>query len=166
MRKNILSLIPLVLLVGLVGFIVFSTLAEEETLIITSLEQGQEMDLKQYIGKGKTILHFVAVPCDCCSFTIPYIKQFQQEHPDFHIVTIVFSGKEKEIREKFKEYNVHHPWGVDLDKRLANQYRVLGSPTFVFFNEKGDHIGSFPFVITSAQDLLDQYQKAESQVKR
>lgn len=164
--KNPISFIPIVLLIGLVGYIVFSNLTEKETLAITSLEQGQEIDLTQYIGNGKTILHFVAVPCDCCAMTIPFIKQFQKDHPDFHIVTIVFSGKEKEIIDKFKEYNVHHPWGVDLDKRLANQYRVIGSPTFVFFNEKGNHIGTYPFVISSADDLLDQYLKAESLTKR
>ena len=122
--------------------------------------------LSDYIGKQKTILQFVAVPCDCCSFSMPFVKEFTEEQDEIEVITIVFYGQKSEVIRKFtEEYQVTHKWGLDLKKKIANYYGAKASPTYVFFDEQGNKIGMYPFIIANKEELQKRYETAYREFK-
>jgi|GEM_PF-3109791 len=164
MKKGLNIAILLVFLVW-AGYYVYANFfyggiggGTKDLTTIDSLEKGQAVNLNDYLGKKKLILQFVAVPCDCCSYTIPFMKEIAAEQDEIQLITVVFSGKESKIAEKFAEYKMNYPWGLDLDRSIANHYGATTSPTFVFFDEKGNLLGSYPYVVANKESLLNNYQ--------
>lgn len=142
MNRILRGIVLLAVLIGLGLFIYFDVWASGEDggikdlTTVELMDGGQNIDLNDYLGDKKLILQFVAVPCDCCSFTMPIIKELVAEQDEIDFVAIVFSGRKNKIQKKFEEYDLNYPWGLDLDKSIANHYRVTTSPTFVFLMKK------------------------------
>lgn len=165
MNRILRGIVLLAVLIGLGLFIYFDVWASGEDggikdlTTVELMDGGQNIDLNDYLGEKKLILQFVAVPCDCCSFTMPIIKELVAEQDEIDFVAIVFSGRKNKIQKKFEEYDLNYPWGLDLDKSIANHYRVTTSPTFVFFDEEGNHLGNYPYIISDKESLVKIYQK-------
>ncbi|MCE7793552.1 redoxin domain-containing protein [Salipaludibacillus sp. CUR1] len=135
--------------------------AEGDISIVQRIHDDEPIKLDNYIGKKKTILQFVAVPCECCSYSMPFIQQFIEEQDEIEVITVVFYGREREILDKFEnEYKATHEWGVDLDRILANHYDVSVSPTYVFFDEEGNEMGTHPYIIATSDELGTRYEEA------
>ncbi|WP_025025604.1 redoxin family protein [Caldalkalibacillus mannanilyticus] len=166
MNNTIRTIILVAVFIGIAVFAYLNFFSSDESgkvKDITTLEHidgGESIDLTNYLGKKKLILHFVAVPCDCCSYTIPYNKELVAEQDEIEVVTVVFNGKKSTIRKKFEEYNLNYPWGLDLDKSISSHYGVSTSPTYVFFDEEGNHLGNYPYVISDKENLIQAYQSA------
>lgn len=129
--------------------------------IVERIDGNEPIQLDEFIGQKKTILQFVAVPCECCSYSMPFIQEFVRNQDEIEVITIVFYGREKEILDKFtNEYKAEHLWGVDLDRSLANHYGVSVSPTYVFFDEDGNILGTHPYIIGTGEELGERYNDA------
>lgn len=129
-----------------------------ENYVIESPDGG-EIDLRDYIGKQKVILEFVADPCACCASTIPMLKKFDKSQDDIKIITIGFSGiKDTMIKRFTEDYKIDYTWGIDLDRNLSDVFGVKSSPTFVFFDEEGNHLETFPYVIGTEETLIQNYE--------
>jgi thioredoxin-related protein len=161
---NKISIVLILFIIGGIGYTLYGFFAVNENPDLITVERFNDEDpilLDQYIGKKKTILQFVAVPCECCSFSMPFIQQFAREQDEYEVITIIFYGKRKDIQDKFEnEYKATHLYGLDLDRSIANHYGASGSPTYVFFDEKGNNLGSYPFIILDAEELLKRYEDA------
>ncbi len=146
------------------GYTAYSFFTDKEPGDISTLERinGEDsIQLNHFIGVKKTILQFVAVPCDCCSFSMPFIQEFIREQDEIEVITVVFYGREREILDKFEnEYEAEHLWGVDLNRDLANHYDVSVSPTYVFFDESGNVLGNHPYIIGTSEELGKRYEDA------
>ena len=162
---NKISIALILFIAAGMGYTIYGFFAVDDNPDLVTVERFNNEEpilLDNYIGKKKTILQFVAVPCECCSYSMPFIQKFAQEKKDeFEVITIVFYGKRKEIQDKFEnEYKATHLWGLDLDKSIANFYGAKVSPTYVFFDEAGNNLGSYPFIILDAEELLKRYNDA------
>jgi thioredoxin-related protein len=161
---NKISIVLILFIIGGIGYTLYGFFAVNQNPDLITVERFNDEDpilLDQYIGKKKTILQFVAVPCECCSFSMPFIQQFAREQDEYEVITIIFYGKRKEIQDKFEnEYKATHLYGLDLDRSIANHYGASGSPTYVFFDEEGNNLGSYPFIILDAEELLKRYEDA------
>lgn len=161
---NKISIVLILFIIGGIGYTLYGFFAVDKDPDIVTVERfnGQEpIMLDDYIGQKKTILQFVAVPCECCSFSMPFIQQFAKEQDEFEVITIVFFGKRKEIQDKFEnEYQATHLYGLDLNRSIANYYGVNVSPTYVFFDEEGNNLGAYPYIILDSQELLQRYEEA------
>ncbi|RXI98337.1 hypothetical protein DS745_18610 [Anaerobacillus alkaliphilus] len=159
---NKISIVLVLFILGGIGYTLYGFFAVDKNPDIITVERfhGEEpILLNDYIGKKKTILQFVIVPCECCSFSMPFIQDFAREQDEFEVITIIFHGKRKEIQEKFEnEYKATHLYGLDLDRSIANHYGANVSPTYVFFDEEGNNLGSYPFIILDATELLQRYE--------
>ncbi|QOY34091.1 TlpA family protein disulfide reductase [Anaerobacillus isosaccharinicus] len=161
---NKISIVLILFILGGIGYTLYGFFAVDKNPDIVTLERfnGEEpIMLDQYIGKKKTILQFVAVPCECCSFSMPFIQQFAKEQDDIEVITIIFYGKRSEIQDKFEnEYKATHLYGLDLDRSIANHYGATVSPTYVFLDEEGNNLGAYPYIILDAEELLQRYDDA------
>ena len=128
---------------------------------VTRIHAEEPIKLDDHLGQKKTILQFVAVPCECCSYSMPFIQEFVKNQDEIDVITIVFYGREKDILDQFEnEYEATHEWGVDLDRDLANHYGVSVSPTYVFFDEQGNEMGVHPYIIATEEELGQRYDEA------
>lgn len=135
--------------------------AVSEVSAIERIDGQDPIQLADYIGVKKTILQFVAVPCECCAYSMPFVKEFVETQDEIDVITIVFSGTEGEILDKFlNEYEVEHVWGVDLKRDLAFKYEVKWSPTYVFYDKDGTRLGTYPYIIGTAEELEQRFQEA------
>ncbi|MCT8139234.1 redoxin family protein (plasmid) [Anaerobacillus sp. CMMVII] len=161
---NKISIVLIMFIIGGIGYTLYGFFAVDKNPDIITVERFNDQEpilLDQYIGQKKTILQFVAVPCECCSFSMPFIQQFAQEQDEFEVITIVFYGKRNEIQDKFEnEYKATHLYGIDLDRSIANHYGVNVSPTYVFFDEEGNSLGAYPYIILDSDELLKRYEDA------
>ncbi|MBU9711444.1 TlpA family protein disulfide reductase [Evansella tamaricis] len=161
---NKIGIVFIIFILAGMGYTAFSFFTESEPGDITQVERLTEeepIQLDQYIGQKKTILQFVAVPCECCSYSMPFIQEFIHEQDEIEVITVVFYGREREILDKFvNEYEASHLWGVDLDRNLANYYGVSVSPTYVFFDEEGNELGVYPYIIGTGEELGRRYEDA------
>ncbi|MGO4888521.1 TlpA family protein disulfide reductase [Anaerobacillus sp. MEB173] len=160
--KNQLIIVLLLFIFAGMGYTIYSFFAEGDGDINTVERFDQEpILLDDYIGKKKTILQFVAVPCECCSYSMPFIQEFAAEQDEIEVITIVFYGKRSEIKTKFEEeYQAKHLWGIDLDQSIARHYGANVSPTYVFFDEEGNNMGSYPYIIPNKEELQQRYDDA------
>nr|WP_233254347.1 redoxin domain-containing protein [Salipaludibacillus keqinensis] len=146
------------------GYTAFSFVTDSSSGDISTVSRihaDEPLLLEDYLGNKKTILQFVAVPCECCSYSMPFIQEYVEMQDEIEIITIVFYGREREILDKFEnEYEATHEWAVDLDRNLANYYDVSVSPTYVFFDEHGNEMGSHPYIIATAEELGERYEEA------
>jgi thioredoxin-related protein len=161
---NKIAIVLILFIAGGIGYTIYGFFAVNKNPDIITVDRFNDQEpilLDQYIGQKKTILQFVAVPCECCSFSMPFIQQFAKEQDDIEVITIVFYGKRNEIQDKFEnEYQATHLYGLDLDKSIANYYGASVSPTYVFFDEEGNNLGSYPYIIINSEELLDRYEAA------
>ncbi|UCZ52037.1 hypothetical protein LGQ02_14415 [Bacillus shivajii] len=162
MNKIGILLISFILIgMGYTAFSFFSGDGEGDLSVIQRIHAEEPIELDQYIGQKKTILQFVAVPCECCSYSMPFIQEFIRNQDEIEVITVVFFGREREIKDKFlNEYEATHEWGVDLDRHLANHYEVSVSPTYVFFDEEGNNLGTHPYIIATSEELQERYEDA------
>lgn len=161
--KNVISIAVLLFVFSLIGYHVYNYIQSNPTEAVHELPtiDDQPIMLNDYIGKKKTILQFVAVPCDCCSFSMPFVKEFTEEQDEIEVITIVFYGQRSEVIKKFtEEYQVTHKWGLDLKRKIANYYGAKASPTYVFFDEQGNKLGVYPFIIANKEELQQRYDDA------
>lgn len=161
---NKISILLILFIATGIGYTVYGFFSVDKNPDIVTVERFNDQDpilLNEYLGQKKTILQFVAVPCECCSFSMPFIKKFSEEQDEFEIITIIFYGKQNEIQDKFvNEYQATHLYGLDLDRSIANHYGVSVSPTYVFLDEDGNNLGAYPYIIINAEELLVRYEDA------
>ncbi|MDG5789208.1 hypothetical protein QA612_17250 [Evansella sp. AB-P1] len=161
---NKIGIILVIFILAGMGYTTYSFFFDQSTGDISTVERinGEEpIFLDDYIGSKKTILQFVIVPCDCCSYSMPFIQEFIEHQDEIEVITIVFYGREREILDKFEnEYEATHLWGVDLNRDIANYYNVSVSPTYVFFDEDGNFLGTHPYIIGTSEELGRRYEEA------
>lgn len=161
--RNVIAIGVILFVFSLAGYHIYNYVQSHPTEPVDELQTiyDEPIMLSDYIGKKKTILQFVAVPCDCCSFSMPFVKEFTEEQDEIEVITIVFYGQKSQVIKKFtEEYKVTHKWGLDLKKRIANYYGAKASPTYVFFDEHGNKIGTYPFIIANKEELRERYETA------
>lgn len=161
---NKISIVLVLFIVAGIGYTLVGFFVKDSNPDIITVERFNDQEpilLDNYVGKKKTILQFVAVPCECCSFSMPFIQQFAKEQDEIEVITIVFYGKRNEIQDKFEnEYQATHLYGLDLDRSIANYYGVSVSPTYVFFDAEGNNLGTYPYIILDAEELQTRYDDA------
>ncbi len=161
---NKLSIAFILFILSGMAYTIYGFWAVDENPDIITVERFNDEEpilLDNYIGEKKTILQFVAVPCECCSFSMPFIQQFAAEQDEIEVITIVFHGRRGEIQDKFEnEYKATHLYGLDLDRSIANYYGANVSPTYVFFDEAGNNLGAYPYIILDAEELEQRYDDA------
>ncbi|WP_096189462.1 TlpA family protein disulfide reductase [Evansella halocellulosilytica] len=160
-KVGILLIVFILFGMGYTVYSFFGGTSEGDISVIERIHAEEPIELEQYIGEKKTILQFVAVPCECCSYSMPFIQEFIEQQDEIEVITVVFYGREAEIKDKFlNEYEAKHEWGIDLDRHLANYYDVNFSPTYVFFDEDGNNMGSHPYIIATSDELGERFEEA------
>lgn len=104
---------------------------------------GSNLDLADLRGKP-VVLNFWAGLCPPCRAEMPDFQLFYEEFKDevtligIDIGQYTGLGTQTDARKLLTDLAVTYPAGFTDDDRVARAYEVLGMPTTVFINSKGE----------------------------
>ncbi|MGI9303940.1 MAG: TlpA family protein disulfide reductase [Gammaproteobacteria bacterium] len=114
---------------------------------------GEPATLNDYVGKGQwTLVMLWATDCPVCKKQKPEISSFHNKHKnsDANVIGIALDGYENidDIRAYLREHQPSFPSVVGDLALVAFNYQavteepLLGTPTYLLFNPKGELIGN------------------------
>jgi peroxiredoxin len=98
---------------------------------------GQKHTLSDYRGKY-VVLNFFASWCSPCREELPDFVKYANEHEDIVFLGINMGEPKDEVQELVTEYKISFPILLDIDKKVANSYRVNAIPITIIVNPDGD----------------------------
>lgn len=119
--------------------------------------EGDLKSLEEYEGKI-VFLNFWAASCSLCAEELYALEGFYRKNQEDTVVIAVNLGEDKQEVDKFiKKYNISYPVLLDLQKKVANIYRVQSTPTTYIIDRKGIirniHLGPMD------RDKMETYQQ-------
>lgn len=88
--------------------------------------------------RGKpVILSFWASWCGPCRHEMPALVQYQDDHPDVHVITINVDRDTADARRFLQSVQSDLPVGLDNDAAVASQYLVTSMPQSVVIDRNG-----------------------------
>jgi thioredoxin 1 len=125
-----------ILVVAIVGFAIWRALVTSQTVGVDSVGQ-----FESELGSGKmpTLVEFYSEYCAGCLAVKPFVDQLEQEA----------AGRLRVVR-------------LNIDKEpgrsLLEKYRVLFTPTFIYFDREGTKVRDSVLVLDKARILYDLEQ--------
>lgn len=111
--------------------------------VINSDDPGQEIDIEDYVQKGKiTIFDFYSDYCPPCRRVAPLLKSLDNKRPDIKVLKIDVNRPGKR--------------GIDWGSPVLSQYGIRGIPYFVVYDESGEQIASGRDATREVQRLLQE----------
>jgi thiol-disulfide isomerase/thioredoxin len=121
-----------------------------------SLYQGSEQFTSNTISfsdvftDGKpVVVNFYAGLCPVCRKDMPVLQEaFDEFGEDVEIIGVDIGpftnlGSEADGRDMLEEFGVNFLAGALIEPSALSTYRILGTPSFLFFNEKGELVRSW-----------------------
>jgi cytochrome c biogenesis protein CcmG/thiol:disulfide interchange protein DsbE len=110
--------------------------------------EGQSTSLSQL--KGQLVLvNFWATWCGPCTYEMPFLQQFYQEHPGDEVVLLAINVQESpsQVAEFMQSRGFSFTVLLDSQADVAQRYNVRGIPTTFFIDREGIiqqiHVGAF-----------------------
>ena len=137
---------------------------------VTSLEPATDFSFTLYQGEAElgaaelnisdlqgkpVVLNFWAGLCPPCRAEMPDLQEFHDEFSDrvvllgIDVGQFTGLGNEDDARELLKELGVTYPTGFTKDGSIMRKYSVLGMPTTVFINSRGEIFRNWTGVLNS-----------------
>jgi peroxiredoxin len=101
---------------------------------------GEQVSLRQFIGKKPVLLVFWATWCPRCNDEVPVINRMHREPPTSEKVQILaldFMESEKKVNAFIAKKKVAYPVLLDRRGKVARKYKVVGIPTYILFDRDG-----------------------------
>lgn len=97
----------------------------------------QTVSVADYRGKG-VLVEFGGTWCEVCEANLPVLKQAAADFADrYQMLYVDFSESAETVKRYDQEKDLAYPVLIDSDSKVANAFRVRGTPTFVFFDKAG-----------------------------
>ncbi len=126
---------------------------------------GQSVMFSEVLAQGRpVVLNLWAGLCPVCRAEMPELQAAHEEHGGRVLVVgvdigpFVGLGSEKDARAVLDELSITFPAGTTPDVSVVRDYKVLGTPTTLFFKPNGEIIQQWTGRLTSNQ--LDEYIEA------
>ena len=104
---------------------------------------GASVSLGEFAGRKPVLLVFWATWCPHCNEAVPAINEIQSRLSGrLQILAIDFMESGEKVKAFMKAKNVSYPVLLDRNGKVARQYRVLGIPTYVVLDKKGEIVYS------------------------
>ena len=129
----------------------FSQEASAGSIILNDLK-GKAVNLSGYKGKP-VILFFWTTWCKFCRNEIKTLNQMypQMKKEGITVFAANIGESNNRVQGFFKDYALTFDVLLDQEGKLANQYDVIGVPTYIFLDKTGQ-------VILQAHSLPENYQ--------
>lgn len=100
---------------------------------------GQRISFKDLDGKPAVIVFWTAW-CPVCKEEAPHINQLAAEFEPkgVTVVGINIGESDARIAEGIKDFGIKYAVAKDKDTLVSKSYKVIGTPTVVFLNRKGE----------------------------
>ena len=100
---------------------------------------GESVNLTQYREGKRAVFFFWATWCPHCREALQHLSEIQKEFEAKNIKLVLIDlGEPQRLVKKFTERNnVTMDVFLDINSSLAEQFGLVGLPTFLFVNEKG-----------------------------
>lgn len=100
---------------------------------------GQRISFKDLDGKPAVIVFWTAW-CPVCKEEAPHINRLAAEFEPkgVTVVGINIGESDARIAEGIKEFGIKYAVAKDKDTSVSKSYKVIGTPTVVFLNRKGE----------------------------
>ena len=101
--------------------------------------KGESVNLNQRREGKRSIFFFWATWCPHCREALRHLSEIQKEFETKNIKLVLIDlGEPQGLVNKFAERNkIDMDVFLDIDSNLAEQFGLVGLPTFLFVNEKG-----------------------------
>jgi peroxiredoxin len=100
---------------------------------------GQRISFKDLDGKPAVIVFWTAW-CPVCKEEAPHINRLAAEFEPkgVTVVGINIGESDARIAEGIKDFGIKYAVAKDKDTSVSRSYKVIGTPTVVFLNSKGE----------------------------
>ncbi len=104
-----------------------------------STVDGKELELESFAKDKVTLLVFGATWCPSCRHEIPILKEFHNELKDegLNVLAIDIQESEKKVKSFVEKQQINYPVVLDIDAKVAMQYKVVGIPLNVILDKNG-----------------------------
>lgn len=102
---------------------------------------GERISLGRFIGKKPVLLVFWATWCPRCNESVPAINRLQTELPTrdaLQILALDFRESREKVQAYIRKKKVAFPVLLDETGSVARKYQVVGIPTYVLIDRKGE----------------------------
>ncbi len=99
-----------------------------------------EVSLSDYIGKQPVVLFFWTTWCPYCVKELSNLnpKYLELKQEGCEVLAVNLGESADKVNRYVKKYNPLFKILLDKDKSLASSFDVLGVPTYIFINKKGE----------------------------
>ena len=151
----------------------------------SDLPAAPDFDFTLYQGEGElgatalsmsdlqgkpVVLNFWAGLCPPCRAEMPDFQAFHDENRDRVVVLGIDAGQftglgtQDDARSLLADLGVSYPAGYTTDNTIMRRYEVLGMPTTVFINSRGEVFRQWGGILDHEvlQDITDEMLAAET----
>ena len=121
--------------------------ATDKTVMFTDFtikqEDGTEVSLSDYVGKGKYVLvDFWASWCAPCVAELPNLKSVYEKYKgdNFEILGVAVWDKTKDTKKAIEEHKIPWPQILNAQKIPTDLYGIQGIPHIILFGPDGEII--------------------------
>ncbi len=126
---------------------------------------GQEINFSDLLAQGNpVVLNMWAGLCPPCRAEMPDLQKFYEGSKDdvvllgIDIGQFTGLGNRQDARDLLEELNVTYPAGFTTGGGVPRDYKVLGMPTTVFINSKGEIFENWTGALN--REILDRITEA------
>jgi len=124
---------------------------------------AETLDLSQLRGKP-VVLNFWAGACPPCRAEMPDLQMFYEDSQDqvtligIDVGRFLNLGSKRDAENLLRELNITYAAGFTNDGGVVREYEVLGMPTTVFIDSKGEIFEKWTGILN--RDILDSLTNA------
>lgn len=104
-----------------------------------STTEDKQVNLNEYRGGDSAIIFFWATWCPHCRTQLSQLNDVKGEmaQKGIKLVLVDLGETKKQVDAYLKKNNLQYPVFLDKDSKVAEQYNIVGVPTFIFVNKEG-----------------------------
>jgi peroxiredoxin len=100
---------------------------------------GDEVNLKDLVGKEAILLVFSTTWCPSCREKIPRLNELYNEYDKkgLKILNVYVQESQRKVASFAQKNGINYTILLDLNGAVTNQYKVRGVPTLITIDKKG-----------------------------
>jgi thiol-disulfide isomerase/thioredoxin len=99
---------------------------------------GESVSLGRFAGTHPVLLVFWATWCPHCNAAVPEINEIHTRLGGrLKILALNYMENRQKVTAFMKAKSIAYPVLLDIDGKVASQYRVAGIPTYVLLDKEG-----------------------------